>query len=133
MSEYVKLATDAGDQYLTALAEIQENFLKSMTASSDATPAGPRPCPPFAADLPTPQEVAEANFAFAEKLLKQQKAFAEKLLATHSGDEHAKTAVPKSDGRERPDALATATRARETPRRPVPGVAVAPRSAPGTE
>ena len=32
MSNYVKLATDAGDQYLTSLAEMQENFLKATTA-----------------------------------------------------------------------------------------------------
>ena len=83
MSEYVKLATGAGDLYLAALAEFQENILKSMTAFSDATPTGSRiPVPPFAADLPTPLEVAEAYFAFTEKLLKQQKTFAEKFLAT---------------------------------------------------
>jgi hypothetical protein len=32
MSNYVKLATDAGDQYLTSLAEMQENFLKTTSA-----------------------------------------------------------------------------------------------------
>ena len=37
--------------------------------------------PAFADKFPTPQEVTEANFAFAQKLLKQQKSFAEKLLA----------------------------------------------------
>ena len=48
MSEYVKLATGAGDLYLAALAEFQETVLKSMTAFSDATPTGPKmPVPPF--------------------------------------------------------------------------------------
>ena len=42
------------------------------------------PTPAFAADLPTPQEITEANFAFATKLLKQQKKFADKLFATSS-------------------------------------------------
>ena len=32
MSSYAKFAADAGDQYLTALAEAQENFLKSIAA-----------------------------------------------------------------------------------------------------
>ena len=83
MSEYVKLATGAGDVYLAALAEYQETILKSMTAFAEAAPTGARvPVPPFAADFPTPLEVAEANFAFTEKLLKQQKTFAEKFLAT---------------------------------------------------
>jgi hypothetical protein len=83
MSNYVKLATDAGDQYLATLAEAQENFLKATTAfAARFTPATPVETPPaFAAVFPTPQEVTEASFAFAQKLLKQQKTFAEKLLA----------------------------------------------------
>jgi len=83
MSNYVKLATDAGDQYLASLAEAQENFLKATTAfAARLTPAMPLATPPaFVADLPTAQEVTEASFAFAQKLLKQQKHFAEKLLA----------------------------------------------------
>jgi hypothetical protein len=84
MSNYVKLATDAGDQYLASLAEMQENFLKaSMAFAARLAPAMPFAAPPaFAADLPTAQEVTEASFAFAQKLLKQQKSFTEKLLAT---------------------------------------------------
>ena len=80
MSEYVKLATGFGDMYLTALADAQESVLKSISAFADAMPR--TPVPPFAADFPTPLEVAEANFAFTEKLLKQQKTFAEKFFAT---------------------------------------------------
>jgi hypothetical protein len=81
MSEYVKLATGAGDQFLTALAESQETFLKSLNAFSSWAPATPVATPAFASELPTPKEVAEANFAFASKLLKQQKDFTEKFLA----------------------------------------------------
>jgi hypothetical protein len=83
MSNYVKLATEAGDQYLTALAEGQEQFLKSLSGFAAWTPkTASIPTPPFAADLPTPKEIAEANFTFAAKLLKQQKTFADKLLGT---------------------------------------------------
>ena len=84
MSNYVKLATDAGDQYLASLAEIQENLLKATTAfAARFTPVTPVTVPGFAApELPTAQEVTEATFAFAQKLLKQQKNFAEKLLAS---------------------------------------------------
>jgi hypothetical protein len=83
MSNYVKLATDAGDQYLASLAEAQENFLKATTAfAARFAPATPVETPPaFAAVVPTVQEITEASFAFAQKLLKQQKSFAEKLLA----------------------------------------------------
>ena len=86
MSEYVKLATGAGDQYLAALAESQETFLKSLSSfSSTWTPVqAPVAVPAFAAELPTAKEVVEANFAFASKLLKQQKEFTEKFFAATS-------------------------------------------------
>jgi hypothetical protein len=86
MSEYVKLATGAGDQYLAALAESQETFLKSLSAfSSTWTPVqAPVAVPAFAAELPTAKEVVEANFAFASKLLKQQKEFTDKFFAATS-------------------------------------------------
>ena len=85
MSDYVKRATGAGDQYLTALAESQEQFLKTLAAFSAWAPKVPAtpatPAPEFVAALPSPKEVVEANFAFAAKLLKQQKDFTEKFLA----------------------------------------------------
>lgn len=84
MSNYVKLASDAGDQYLASLAEIQESFLKAsaaFTARFAATVPGFETPAAFAA-FPTAQEVAEASFGFAQKLLKQQKSFSEKLFAT---------------------------------------------------
>jgi hypothetical protein len=83
MSEFVKIATTAGDQYLTALSESQETFLKAMGPYKEFVSTMPKmPAPAFAADVPTMQEVAEANFAFANKLLKQQKKFVEKLFET---------------------------------------------------
>ena len=86
MSEYVKLASGAADQYLTALAESQEQFLKSVAAFNSWLPKVPTPAtaPAFAVDLPTVKEVMDANFAFASKLLKQQKDFADKLVAASS-------------------------------------------------
>ena len=82
MSEYLKQATEAGDQYLSALAESQEQFLKAVSAASAWVPKVPTPpAPAFVATLPTAREVVEANFAFAAKLLKQQKDFTEKLIA----------------------------------------------------
>jgi len=88
MSEYVKFASNAGDQYLSALAEAQDTFLKSITPFSQMTATMPTmPAPNFAPELPTMAEITEANFAFASKLLKQQKKFAEKLFAAASPQE----------------------------------------------
>ena len=82
MSDYVKKASGVGDQYLSALAESQEQFLKTLTTFSASLPKAPAvPTTPEFAALPTPKEVLEANFAFAAKLLKQQKDFTDKLIA----------------------------------------------------
>jgi len=82
MSDYVKRASGVGDQFLTALAESQAQFLTTVAAFSAWAPkAQATPAPEFVAALPSPKEVIEANFAFAAKLLKQQKDFTEKLVA----------------------------------------------------
>ena len=81
-SNYVKLASDAGDQYLASLSEIQGNVLKSTSAFAARVPATSIEMPAaFAGVFPTAQEVTEASFAFAQKLLKQQQDFTEKFLA----------------------------------------------------
>jgi hypothetical protein len=85
MSEYVKYASTAGDQYLSTLSEMQEAFFKSLTPFNQMVSTLPKPpVAGFASELPTMAEFAEANFAFANKFLKQQKKFADKLFATSS-------------------------------------------------
>ena len=87
MSEYVKYATTAGDQYLASLTEMQEAFVKGMTPITQM--ASTMPKPPTASwmpELPTMAEITEANFAFANKFLKQQKKFAEKLFSISTPD-----------------------------------------------
>ena len=95
MSEYVKYATSAGDQYLATVAEFQDSFLKSVApftqAATQAAAALPKmpasPIADFVPEFPTLAEITEANFAFASKLLKQQKKFAEKLFSVVSPSE----------------------------------------------
>jgi hypothetical protein len=78
MSNFLKLATDAGDQYLAALADSQEQFLKYAKAFAAWTPnVASMSAEDF---MPTPKEMYEANLAFATKLMKQQKAFSDKLF-----------------------------------------------------
>ena len=83
MSNYVKLATEAGDQYLAALADSQEQFLKyAKTFAAWAPTVTPSAATTSTEDfLPTPREMFEANMAFTTKLLKQQKTFVDKLFA----------------------------------------------------
>jgi hypothetical protein len=84
MASYVKLAAEAGDKYLSALTEFQENFLKTVSAGAERVKAAKTaaPTPAFDFPIPTASDVAEANFAFVQKLVKQQKTFVDKLLAT---------------------------------------------------
>jgi hypothetical protein len=87
MSEYVKYATTAGDQYLASLSEMQEAFVKGMTPFTQMTSTMPKmPTASWMPELPTMAEITEANFAFANKFLKQQKKFAEKLFSISSSD-----------------------------------------------
>ena len=83
MSNFMKLATDAGDQYLAALAESQEQFLKHVKTFSTWTPAVAQAAATATPEdfMATPKEILEANVAFSTKLMKQQKAFGEKLFA----------------------------------------------------
>ena len=90
MSEYVKYATSAGDQYLATVAEFQDSFLKSLapvTQAASAMPKMPSPAAEYFPEMPTFAEMAEANFAFASKVLKQQKKFVEKFVAAMSPQE----------------------------------------------
>ena len=85
MSDYVKNATEAGDQVLAGIAEAQDSIIKAMAPYQEwASTQTKMPPPAYSADFPTMQEITEANFAFAAKLLKQQKKFADKLFAATS-------------------------------------------------
>ena len=81
MSNYAKLVAEAGDQYLSFLSETQDQFLKMVGTSASYVPAMPAVAVPAGLDIPTPKEIAEANFSFATKLVKQQKAFTDKLFS----------------------------------------------------
>jgi hypothetical protein len=81
MSEYEKFVTGAGDQYLAALAEVQDRFLKMLALSPAwAAAAYPMGALRFPTEPPTPRQIIETNFTFVEKWLKQQKAFADRLF-----------------------------------------------------
>ena len=81
MSNYGKFVAETTDRYFAALEAAQENFLKSFITFSASVPAVPA-FQPALPGLPTMQEVSEATFAFAQKLLNQQQSFMQKLVAT---------------------------------------------------
>ena len=84
-SSYLRLAADTADRYLAALADGQEYFLNSVSALNRRAPSGAA-LPECSTGMWTPHELSKASFAFAEKLLQQQKEFVRKAVAvTRSG------------------------------------------------
>jgi hypothetical protein len=81
MSSYGRLVAETSDQYFAALDVAQQNFLKSFATFSAFVPAAPMSSWSMPG-LPSVQEVTEAGFSFAEKLLKQQQSFMQKLVAS---------------------------------------------------
>jgi hypothetical protein len=82
---YIEVVTQTSEAVLKAITESQEQFLGLAKQAAEAAPKVPdfaaAAAPAGAVDLPSPQELVEASFDFAGKLLANQKAFADKYLA----------------------------------------------------
>jgi hypothetical protein len=89
------------NEFLSSLAKSQDALLQAATTAvtqSNALPIVPAaqlPVPEFLAQAPTPRQMHEASFAFAEKFLAQQKVYAEKFIAV-SEAASAATTPPRS-------------------------------------
>jgi hypothetical protein len=83
MSTLTELTQTAQEQTLAAIGQSQQLVLDAVRtwaeAVEKAVPAVPSV--PFAEELPTPQQLIESSFTFAEQLLKTQREFAEQVLA----------------------------------------------------
>ncbi|HEX2804800.1 MAG TPA: hypothetical protein VHN80_01350 [Kineosporiaceae bacterium] len=82
MSQYVELASKAGDQYLEILGKAQDTSLQAIAQFTKQMPQLPMSGRMPAEVGPAVREAAEASLAFAQKALDQQKVYVEKLLAT---------------------------------------------------
>lgn len=75
----------AQEQTLKAISQSQQVVVESVrtwaSTVEKAIPETPAVPIPFAAELPSPQELVKSSFAFAEQLLKVQREFAENLVA----------------------------------------------------
>ena len=87
MSNYGKLVAERTDQYFATLDAAQQNFLQSIATYSASLPVSPLSPPQAIPGLPTVQEIIEASFAFAQKLLSQQQSFMQKLLSATTPSE----------------------------------------------
>src|SRR5262245_60540274 len=79
------LSSAAQDNFLSVLKMTQTSVIESVKTMVDAvdrfTPDFPLPSLPLLDKLPSPSEGMAMSFAFAEKLLENQKEFAESLLS----------------------------------------------------
>lgn len=79
MSSYPNVAAEAADKYLAMLAQGQDQFVEFVRSSRELMPRmpegfnAPAPAMPFA--MPSPRDIADAQFQFVTKLLKQQEGF----------------------------------------------------------
>jgi len=77
-----KFVEQAQEQSLQAIKQSQQAVLEAVrvwaSALEKAVPE--TPAIPFVKELPTPLEIVESSFDFAEQLLKAQREFTENLL-----------------------------------------------------
>lgn len=76
-------AQTAQEQTLSAIRQSQEAIVEAVRNWANAVEKTlpETPSLPFAEELPTPQEIVQTSFGFAEQLLKAQRDFAESILA----------------------------------------------------
>ena len=94
MSNYLKIAEENGDRYLSALEKGQENFLQYVTALNQWTPQPTAAMPGIVAL----RAFSNFGFEFSEKLLEQQKAFTQSYFAQTSTSATPATKSPKASG-----------------------------------
>jgi hypothetical protein len=76
-------AQTAQEQTLRTILQTQQAVVEAVRTWANALEKAVPPTPtlPFAEQLPSPQEVVQTSFDFAEQLLKAQREFAENVLA----------------------------------------------------
>ena len=81
-TDYAQAAQTAQEQALKSIRETQQAIVEAVRTWADSiektTPASS--ALPFAEELPSPQEIVQTSFGFAEQLLKAQREFAENLI-----------------------------------------------------
>lgn len=84
MSTYVNEYTQqAQEQTLNAIRQSQHAVVEAVQAWAQAVEktVPESPSLPYAEELPSPQQLIQTSFDFAEQLLKAQREFAESLLS----------------------------------------------------
>jgi hypothetical protein len=82
MSTVTELTETAQEQTLTAIRQSQQFVVDAARTWAEAVEKAVPAVPtlPLAEELPTPKQLIDSSFAFAEQLLKAQREFAEQVL-----------------------------------------------------
>ena len=82
-TEFTQAAQTVQEQALKSIRETQHAVVEAVRTWADAVEKTvPATSPlPFGEELPTPKEIVQTSFGFAEQLLKAQREFAENVLA----------------------------------------------------
>ena len=79
---YLTPTIEVADQVFEAIVKAQDATIDAVSTFTANLPEAVKNVPAMPeTDLPTAQEIASTYFAFAEKVLSNQKAFVEKFLA----------------------------------------------------
>lgn len=82
MSSFPTHASDAAEQYLSAVSKVQDASIEAVSTFTAALPDVAKNAPALPAnDLPTVEEITVAYFDFTEKLVANQKAYVERFFA----------------------------------------------------
>jgi len=83
MSTVMELTETAQEQTLAAIRQSQQFVVDAVRTWSEAVEKAVPEVPkvPFAEELPTPRQLVESSFGFAEQLLRVQREFAEQVLS----------------------------------------------------
>ena len=79
---YLTPTVEAADQVLEAVVKLQDATIDAVSTFTASLPEASKNVPALPeTGLPTAQEIASTYFAYAEKILSNQKAFVEKFFA----------------------------------------------------
>ena len=82
MASYTDITTQAGDQILEVLKRVEDASVDAVSTISNAAGGvlAKLPTVPISSKLPSPVEVAQANYSLAERIYAEQKNFTLRLL-----------------------------------------------------
>ena len=82
MSSFPAQASEAAEQYLSAVSKVQDASLEAVSTFAANVPDTANNVPALPAnDLPTPEEISAAYFSFTEKLVANQKDYTARFFA----------------------------------------------------